>query len=340
MTSRDRIMTALSGGIPDRVPYMEFGIDRSLASRILGWPVPASVKTDLESNHFTPSELTELADKLGMDNFPFVMRAPVYAEKHPGKDGRLYYGNGLLKTMKDVEDMELPDPSNDALYNLARQAIEAKGDRAACFVTRAGMFPALLGMGIEGFCLALYDDRGLVETLLDKYFAWSITVADKISSLGFDFYVTTDDMAFKSGPYFSREVFDEFMLPRYLELAEHVSIPWVMHTDGNILPYMESLLEIGIAGIHPLEKGAVDTADFKARYGKRVCMCGNVDLNLLSEGTPEMVREEVRWLIRTAGPEGGYILTSGNSLASYCKPENVLAMTDEVKISGSYPLTA
>ncbi len=339
VTSRERVLTALSGGVPDRVPYMEFGIDRSLLSRMLGWSTSTDAKTDLESNHFSPDEMTQVADHLDLDNSPYVMRAPVYAEKHAGKDGRLYYGEGLIRSTSDLSTISLPDPLDDSIYEQARTAVAKKGDRAACFVTRAGMFPALLGAGIERFSIALYDDRRFVEDLLDIYFEWSVAVAERACSMGFDFYVTTDDFAFKSAPYFSPAMFDEFMLPRYLELGRSFSLPWVMYSDGNILPFVESLLQIGITGLHPLEKGAVDIVSFKKTYGDRVCLLGNVDLNLLAAGTPDEVRNEVRWLLREVAPGGGYILTSGNSLASYCIPANVLAMTDEVKRSGAYPIS-
>ncbi|MCJ7556080.1 MAG: hypothetical protein MUP90_04080, partial [Gammaproteobacteria bacterium] len=45
-----------------------------------------------------------------------------------------------------------------------------------------------------------------------------------------------------------------------------------------------------------------------------------------------------RALIRDVAPGGGYILTSGNSLAGYLKPENVLAMVDAVQAYGRYPI--
>jgi uroporphyrinogen decarboxylase len=65
---------------------------------------------------------------------------------------------------------------------------------------------------------------------------------------------------------------------------------------------------------------------------------GNVDLNLLGMGTPQAVTEEVRQLIRDVAPGGGYIVTSGNSLAGYLRPENVLALSAAVQKYGKYPL--
>ena len=48
--------------------------------------------------------------------------------------------------------------------------------------------------------------------------------------------------------------------------------------------------------------------------------------------------EEVKYLIQNVAPGGGYIVTSGNSLASYLKPDCVMAMAKAVKKYGRYPI--
>ena len=55
-------------------------------------------------------------------------------------------------------------------------------------------------------------------------------------------------------------------------------------------------------------------------------------------GTPEEVDKEVKERIAVAGPGGGYIVTSANSLTDYCKTENVWAIAKAVKKYGKYPL--
>jgi len=55
-------------------------------------------------------------------------------------------------------------------------------------------------------------------------------------------------------------------------------------------------------------------------------------------GTPEETDREVRELIRDLAPGGGYMISSGNSLASYLKPECVLAMARAIRKYGKYPL--
>jgi len=343
MNSRERVLAALSRETPDRVPRCEFAVDRPLAEQLLPVSdlrrdVAADLASRLEQNQYSLGEMNRIASLLQLDNTYYVLRAPIYAERGVGADGRAFYGAGQIQSEDDFDLIRLPDPKNPELYAEAEVFAQGSGERTACFVTRAGIFPAMLSLGIENFGLKLYDEPQLVERVLDVYFDWSLEVAERACRLGFDVYVTTDDMAHKSGPLFSPRVFRELVLPRYRKLRERVTIPWVIHTDGNILPFVDYFVELDVAGLHPIEKGAMDIVAMKQRYADHLCLLGNVDLNILGLGTPADVEDEVRELIRTVGPGGGYICTSGNSLASYLKPENVLALSHAVQKYGAYPI--
>ncbi len=338
MTSRERVLAALRCEQPDRVPYCELGIDRALAQRLMGWGEPISQAASLETNPYTVDEAKAIAARLKLDNIYYVLRAPVYARREPGKDGRLFYGEGMIKTEADLALLRLPDPYDDALYAEAAAFACQKGDYAVWFVTRIGIFSTMLSMGLENFSVALYENRPFVERVLDTYCDWTAAVAERICQLGFDVFVSTDDMAFKTTTFFSPATFRDLVLPRYRRVAKKITLPWVIHSDGNLLPFLDDLLSLGIVGLHPNEKGAVDIRAMKRNYGDRLCLLGNVDLNILGLGTPEEVEQEVRGLIRDIGPGGGYIVTSGNSLAGYLKPENVLALSQAVQKYGRYPL--
>ena len=340
MTPCERVLTALRCGEPDRVPYCELGVDRALAEKLAGWGEGASQRANLESNTFSITEARELAGLVGLDNISYSLRAPVLAEKLPGRDGRLFYGPGQVHTEADLESLKLPDPEGPDLYAEAAAFAEGKGDYPAWFLTRMGIFPTMLSLGLEGFSLALYENRPLVENLLDRYCDWTCAVAEKVGTLGFDVFVTTDDMAFKTAPFFSQAIFRDLVLPRYVRLARCVSLPWVIHSDGNMDPFLEDLMDLGISGFHPCEKGAMDIQAVKEKAAGRMCVLGNVDLNLLGLGTREEVDAEVEDLIRRVGPGGGYIVTSGNSLAGYLEPENVRAMAQAVRRYGSYPIAS
>ena len=61
-------------------------------------------------------------------------------------------------------------------------------------------------------------------------------------------------------------------------------------------------------------------------------------LNALTLGTPEEIRREARARISQLGQGYGYIVSSDNSISTYCKPQNVAAMVDAVMGFGSYPI--
>ncbi len=340
MNSRERVLCALRGEEPDRVPCCETAIDRTLAQQIMGWDKPGRPVSgqDVDNYRYTVDEAKAIASFLGTDNVSCAIRAPVYAHTFVGQDGCLFHGEGMIRTDADLGLLQLPDPYDDALYAEAEEFVSQKEDYCAWFVTRIGILSAMLSMGTEGFCLALYDNPGLVERVLERYSDWALVVAERVCQMGFDVYVSTDDLAFKTGPFFSPAVFHQVMLPHFRRVAEKVTIPWIVHSDGNVVPLLEDLMSLGIAGLHPNEKGPMDIRQMKREYGDRLCLLGNVDLNILGQGTPDDVDEEVRDLIRDVGPGGGYIVTSGNSLPGYVRPENVLAMTRAVQRYGRYPL--
>jgi uroporphyrinogen decarboxylase len=59
-------------------------------------------------------------------------------------------------------------------------------------------------------------------------------------------------------------------------------------------------------------------------------------VHLLATGTPADIEREVRHLLSVVAPGGAFVLSSGNSLASYCKAENVRAMVDTLLRYGGY----
>lgn len=332
MLSRERVLAALRCEEPDRVPYCELWIDPGFARKVMGWP------NGVGDNGWTAQEARSLARRLGMDNVLYALRPPVYARTCEGEDGRQFVGEGLIRSQADLELIQLPDPCDERLWEQARAFAREKGEYAAFFVTRLGLFPTIVSMGFEAFCIALHENRRLVEAVLDRYTDWAAALAERAGAAGFDVFVTTDDIAFKSGPFFSPALFREVMVPRFRRVAERLTIPWVFHSDGNVAPLVEDLCALGVAGLHPNEKGAMDIREMKRRYAGRLCLLGNVEMDLLARGTPRQVAAEVRLLLRDVAPGGGYIVTSGNSLASFLKPENVLAMSEAVRAHGAYPI--
>jgi uroporphyrinogen decarboxylase len=112
----------------------------------------------------------------------------------------------------------------------------------------------------------------------------------------------------------------------------------VKHTDGNIMPVIDMIVETGPDALNPLEPQAgMDIGRIKNEYGDRIALIGNIDCGyLLSEAPVEEVRRVTRETINIAAPGGGYCLSSSNSIHSSVKPENYMAMVQTLRQHGGY----
>lgn len=330
MTSKERILTALALKQPDRVPFAD-DVDHEVRVELMG------------RENFTEAEF---AKKLGLDaidckdySHPVFASAPVFTNWMV-KDGRRYMMDGLIKTDKDLDLMVFPDPRQESFYDPLKRFLDqnSKEDLAIYQEMRWGISGVLYSMGAEGLGYALYENPRLVERVLDRYVEWNIAVMERFNNIGLDFVITYDNIAFRNGPFLSPQMFREIFIPRVKKVADVCKIPWVCHSDGNIMPIIDDLLSLGMNGFHPIERNCMDLGLVKEKYGDRVCLWGNVDLDYaLTRGTKEDVEEEVKQCIDKAASGGGYILGSSNGLPNYCKMENIWAMADAVKKYGEYP---
>lgn len=325
MNSRERVMCALAGEQPDRVPFCESSVDARIARAISG----------------SDTNLTEkqISDLLGRDVVVPVLFPPYFADQEVGTDGQIYVTDGWLKTSQDLDRMEFPDPNDPDLYEDAKKVVAEKGDYACAAAIKLGVAPTLVSMGLEAFSFAVVDDPGFVHEVLRRYTDWQLIVTENLIKLGVDFLWSFDDVAYKTGPFCSKTMFREFLLPAIQRVSEAITIPWVFHSDGNIMPILDDLLTLGMQGLHPLEPGPMDLALVKEKYGEQICIIGNVSVDRLSAGSPEEIDRIVQESIQTAGPGGGYMVSSSNSIPSYAKPENVTAMAEAIQKYGKYPLS-
>jgi uroporphyrinogen decarboxylase len=351
MTSRQRIITALKCQEPDRIPFLESVVDERIALALLGKPVPVnfmggelgvsekSILTGvlLGSENYDPLELVV---NLGMDGFGTYLFIRHEGIQQKVGDHYMVHG-GRIHSRSDLTRIILPDPNDPDLYEPFRQFISRyrASDRALFCFTNLGSDPVILGMGFETFSTMIYDDRGLLEDLFDIYCNWQAQAVSNLCKLDFDFLWFGDDIAFKTGPYVSPKIFKDLFMPHYLKVAQHISKPWIFHSDGNLMSILDELLSLGMAGLHPIEPEAMDIGEIKKRYGNHLCLVGNIDVDLLSRGSPSQVDRWVSDSIIKAGMGGGYIAGSSNSIPFYAQPENVRAMQYAILKYGEYPLS-
>jgi uroporphyrinogen decarboxylase len=200
-------------------------------------------------------------------------------------------------------------------------------------------------MGLEAFSYALAEAPDLVAAVFEKLGELSIKIAETNCQKEWVGAVWLgDDIAFGTTLMTSPEVFRQHALPYYRRIGEvcrRHDKPLIYHSDGNVLPVIDDLIEtVGIAALHPLEPKAMNIRQVKRDYGDCVALIGNVDVDLLSRGTPDMVAAETKQLLRDIAPEGGYLLGSSNSITYYTPLENYRAMLSTLRDFGTYPISA
>jgi uroporphyrinogen decarboxylase len=141
-----------------------------------------------------------------------------------------------------------------------------------------------------------------------------------------------DDMGFKTATLISPDHLREFILPwhrKYAELAHQTGRLFLLHSCGHVEAIMPDLIEdVGIDAKHSFEDVIVPVDEFSRRWGDRVAVLGGIDVDLLSRGSTEQVRERTRQVIEACAGHGGYGCGSGNSVTNYVSPANYLAMVE------------
>jgi uroporphyrinogen decarboxylase len=349
MTPRERIFAALEhraspeGSTPDRVPVMELSID---------WKVIRGLNCSgyfdlIERLDLDAVSVNQVMYLLGLRPLVFRFKktyTDVWGVRRKITTELLPYASGHpVRAKEDLRDFRIPDPRKDPVLKAVRKvARRFKGRRAVMFVGRA-VFAAswyLCGMQrlLESYLLEPEFARALGRMVVEyNRELHRLAIAE-----GADLIVLGDDYAHKTGTIMSPAQFREFILPGLSEVVENIKscgALCVKHTDGNIWAILDDIVNTGIDGIGPLEPGAgMELAEVKRVVGGRVCVVGNVDVDLLCRGTSEQVRKSTRALIYAVSPGGGHILSSGNSITSAVQPENFRAMVETAHEHGRYPI--
>jgi len=131
-----------------------------------------------------------------------------------------------------------------------------------------------------------------------------------------DGFAMCADYCFNDAPFLSPAMFDEFVTPYLTDVIagyREMGFYAIKHTDGNIMPILDSLVAAKPHALHSLDpQGGVDMAEVKRRVGDRVCLIGNVNCGLLQTGSDAEVIASARYAIEHGKPGGGYVFSTSN----------------------------
>jgi len=301
MTPRERAAAALSLRTPDQVPTFE--LEFQLADEMFGKPFLTA--KDLES--LGPRQ-REKAIKENADYMLHVYEQLEYSIipiQHLDEEG----------TRSSAEHIRKISGSHWMLT--------AHGD---------GTFAIPNGDNFEKFVYAIADNPEGVEEEAEQMARRAIERNKRLIGSGIDSLILCSDYCFNSGPFLSPAMFRRFVKPylaKIIEAARSDGAFTIKHTDGNIMPILEDLVECNPHGLHSLDPMAgVDIREVKALVGKRVCLCGNVHCAALQTGTDAEVIASAEYAMTHGKPGGGYIFSTSNIPFKGMRPQRYQLILD------------
>lgn len=317
------------------IPIAELGIHPKIKEKFIGRPI-ITLEDDIEFWY-----------KAGYD---YIKLQPV-ADFNPGKigisenltfndDGSLFrkwasQNEGVIKSFDYLENYIFPS-STDFNYKRFEQVKSLLPDGMGVIGQYGDIFTMTWEMmGFENFSLSLYENPELIDELNNKlgnlvlsmfeYFAQS----DVVDAIWY-----SDDIAYTNSLLVSPDVLRKYFFPwlkKIGDLAKKYNKPFIYHTDGILYSVMDDILSCGVDALHPIEPKAMEIKEVKERYCDKLCLIGNIDVDILTRGDKDTIKKIVHENIENVGYNGGYCVGSGNSVPEYVKFENYIAMIEAAK---------
>lgn len=334
-----RLQTALSNGHPDRVPLLELGIDVSLKAQILGRPI-RSIEDDIAFMRFMGYDFIKVQPRINFTLNRQTAQPAGHPSEYKNAPDRAWASEheGVIANWEDFEKYPWPR-LQDIDYSTYERAIAALPDDMGIIGQYGDIFTtAWEMMGFENFAMAMYEDPDLVTALMDRVGELVLSMYDvmiDIERVGVLWY--SDDIAYTGGlmvgPDFLRQQFFP-KIARIGALARRRNLPFIYHSDGVLWEVFDDIIAAGVTAQHPIEPKSMEITEVKDRVGDRLCVCGNIDVDLLARGTADEVRALTLQRLEALAPRGGYCLGSSNSVPDYCRLDNYLAMVQAAHDSG------
>ncbi|MHB9038581.1 MAG: uroporphyrinogen decarboxylase family protein [Armatimonadota bacterium] len=341
MTSLERTMTVITGGIPDRVPTDLHNF--LMASRMAGIPLSECLNSGESMAEaqlvawrcfkhdmlLVENGTTAVAQALGCGIAFSETVAPRILEPS-------------LKSLSDIDRIEIPNPEEE---HPMREVIEAVrilrkelGDRAF-IMGRADQAPMALAAAIRGhesfwLDLGLCEDISLIERVLDVCTEVTIRYALALQEAG----AHGTCIGEVGSDIVSPAMYRSLVLPRlkkFFSAMRRAGFPAALHQCGDSEAVLPEMVASG-ADILELDPSTSMKIAKQASMGKTTVL-GMVDpANVLHRGTPELVERKSREALEVMAPGGGFILGPGCALMPETPEENVMALIETAREYGAY----
>lgn len=312
-----QLRETLLGQYTGRIPIAEIDVAVEVQEAFLGHPI------------WGPEDTVAFSSQAGYDYVLFHVEFD-FAHSTFASFREVVDKPARITSLEDAKRLRWPDPQAFDMTEL--DALAAALPVGMKIIPRLGgllYFPGVL-LGFENLCVAMISDPPLAKYMFDRIGEIVTGLVDRlVRHRAVGSIWLSSDIAFRSSVLVSPNMLRQYVFPwiaKVARLVHEMDMPLVYHSDGNLTDVIPDLVRAGVDALHPIEPLAMDIGAVRRRYGPRLCLIGNVDVDLLIRGTPDDVRREAARLITLFDRQGGFVLGSGNSIPAAVPLENYKAL--------------
>lgn len=176
------------------------------------------------------------------------------------------------------------------------------------------------------FSLDVYDQPNRLLDEAERMCEKALEKIDLLAEAGADFIFMPNDIAFNGGPFIAPEQLRTFVFPfwkRQVERIKEHGIYAFLHTDGQIMPILDDLIDLGADCLQSIDPMAgVDITQVRQKTFGKLALMGNVQCSLLQDGPQSLIRSSAEYCLRHASAGGGYIYSTSNTIMKGLPLEN------------------
>jgi uroporphyrinogen decarboxylase len=195
--------------------------------------------------------------------------------------------------------------------------------------------------GFEQTLVDLYENLDIFNKIMEEIFKFYIGFSKEVIREGdnqIDIVCTGDDIGTQRGMMMSPGIWEKYIKPWHKNFNDYFhknGLKIRYHSCGNITLVIDSLIDMGVDILNPLQFSAesmLTPKELKKQYGNRLCFQGGIDIqHSLLEMSIDEIREETRKIIDVLGRDGGYIVEGTHNFQGDVPAEKIVAVYNEAK---------
>ena len=309
MTSRERVLAALTGERPDRVPLHVFagwnpGVRQKVEARY------GSIDAFNERHHI--DAVTGVLPRFpfgGCENHAAIMDLDRYLELEPDDP---------------KSPTVLNSPCDGDLFLTVQEALRYHDQHQAVFCHAWGVFELSQFLfeqngipGVEQALLNMAMAPDKAKRMFLKLAAWTADAMENAIKAGVDIVKLSDDWGQQDTLLFSPKMWWDMIYPAakvIVDRARDYHIPVLLHSDGDVTKLLEGIAKLGVSGLHPVQESAGMSPKYvREFFGPRFCLMGGLDtITALPVMTVQEIRDEVERVFASLKNTGGFILAGSH----------------------------